>query len=211
MSRINIFAATALALSIGTLAQASIIGNGPSNQSGASDLNAFIEGDDFVVAGPSAQVTQIKFWALQFTPADFSGTMDWAFYSDASGFPGSSISSGNAAATGVATGFNVFGLDEFAYTLNINATLGTGTYWLALHNGPSNTIPNGSFYWSWSDGNSGNSASLDVLSGPPWTGNSAELAFELTVADAPEPMSMSLVGGGLLAAWLLRRKKALGA
>jgi hypothetical protein len=48
--------------------------------------------------------------------------------------------------------------------------------------------------------------SLDLSAGPPWVGNSAELAFELTTGNTPEPVSMSLVGGGILAAWLLRRK-----
>ena len=64
-------------------------------------------------------------------------------------------------------------------------------------------LPATSFYWAWSNGNAGSSANLDILSGPPWVGNSAELAFELIT---PEPVSMSLVGGGILAAWLLRRK-----
>ena len=207
MPKIAVVTVAAL-LSLSGLAQASIIGNGPPNQTGGSDLNAFIEGDDFVVGTPSAQITQIKFWALRATPADFTGTIDWAFYSDSAGFPGSSVALGNAAATGVATGNTTLGLDEFAYTLNVSATLGTGTYWLVLHNGPSNAIPDGSFYWAWTS-DSGNSASSFVLSSPAWAGNSAELAFELTDS-APEPMSMSLVGGGLLAAWLFRRKKATG-
>ena len=102
-----------------------------------------------------------------------------------------------------------FGLNEFSYSLNVNVVLAPGTYWLALHNGPSATLPPTSFYWAWSNGDAGNSASLDLSAGPPWAGNSAELAFQLTTVQSStvsEPVSISFVGGGILAAWLFRRK-----
>lgn len=161
-----------------------------------------------MIAGAAQQVTQITFWALASSPSDFAGTVDWAFYSDLGGFPGVSLASGNASATGTLTGNATLGLNEYSYTVGVSAILSPGTYWLVLHNGPSNVLPDTSFYWAWSNGNAGNSASLDILGGPPWAGNSAELAFELTAAavGVPEPVSMSLVGGGILAAWLLRRK-----
>ena len=196
---------SALALLISGIAQAGIIGNGPPNQSGGSDLNSFLEADNFSVVNPFANIVQIRFWALATSPTDFAGTVDWAFYSDLGGFPNASVLSGNAPATGTPTGNTTFGLNEFRYTLTVNAALSTGSYWLVLHNGPSNVQPATTFYWAWSNGNAGNSANLDLSSGPPWVGNSAELAFELTDT-IPEPASMSLVGGGMLAAWLLRRK-----
>jgi hypothetical protein len=202
----SIFAVSALGLLMCGAAHAGIIGNGPPNQSSGSDLNAFLEADDFVIATATAHITQIRFWALASSPADFAGSVDWAFYSNLAGFPNATVVSGNASATGTATGNTTFGLNEFSYTLGVNASLTTGTYWLVLHNGPSNTLPATSFYWAWSNGDAGNSASLDLSAGPPWVGNSAELAFELTTGNTPEPVSMSLVGGGILAAWLLRRK-----
>jgi hypothetical protein len=197
---------SALALLTSGIAQAGIIGNGPPNQSGGSDLNSFLEADDFAVVSPTAHFIQIRFWALAASPSDFAGTVDWAFYSDLAGFPNVSVLSGNAPATGTPTGNTTFGLNEYSYTLGLNATLTTGTYWLVLHNGPSNAQPATTYYWAWSNGNAGNSANLDLSSGPPWVGNSAELAFELTTDAVPEPASMSLVGGGMVAAWLLRRK-----
>ena len=203
MLKKSVFAISALAL-MSSVAQAGIIGNGPPNQTGGSDLNSFLEGDDFVVASVAQHVAQITFWALASSPSDFAGTVDWAFYSNNAGFPGVSLVSGNALATRTATGNTTFGLNEYSYTLAVNANLTTGHYWLVLHNGPSNAVPGTNFYWAWSNGNSGNSASLDIFGGPPWVGNDAELAFELT--DVPEPASMSLVGGGILAACLLRRK-----
>jgi hypothetical protein len=202
----SIFAVTALGLLMCGAAHAGIIGNGPPNQSGGSDLNAFLEADDFVIAAITAHISQIRFWALESSPADFAGSVDWAFYSDLAGFPNATVVSGNASATGTATGNTTFGLNEFSYTFGVNASLAPGTYWLVLHNGPSNTMPATNFYWAWSNGDAGNSASLDLSAGPPWAGNSAELAFELTAASVPEPASMSLVAGGTLAAWLLRRR-----
>jgi hypothetical protein len=205
VSKTSLFAVSALALMLSGVAQAGIIGNGPPNQSGGSDLNSFLEGDDFVVASPGAHITQIQFWALESDPSDFAGSVDWAFYSDLSGFPGASVVSGNAPATGTSTGNTTLGLNEFSYTFGINVGLAPGAYWLVLHNGPSNVLPATTFYWAWANGDAGNSANLDLLAGPPWVGNSAELAFQLTDA-TPEPVSMSLVGSGCLAALLLRRK-----
>jgi hypothetical protein len=112
---------------------------------------------------------------------------------------------------GIATGNTAFGLNEFSYTFGVNFTLAPGTYWLVLHNGPVNTIPATQFYWAWQSGISGNSKSQDLaVAGSPWVANEAELAFQLT-GFTPEPASALLVGGGLLAAWLARRKlKARG-
>jgi len=212
----TILAVSLLAFGLAGSALAATIGNGPPNQTGGSDLNAFLEADDFTLAS-GFTFTQIKYWSLQNTLSDYSGTTYWGFYSDASGVPGTALYSGNAVATGVATGNTTQGLNEFAYTFSVNAVLGPGTYWLVLHNGPSNSIPNTMYYWAWSS-DTGNSQSMDVTQGnapiigpnpPIWSGNFTELAFELTATPGvPEPASMSLVGGGLLAAWFVRRKIA---
>jgi hypothetical protein len=199
----TVVAVSAMALMFIGAAQAGIIGNGPPNQSGGSDLNSFLEADNFVIANPGAFITQIRFWALESDPSDFAGSVDWAFYSDLGGAPNVPLVSGNAVATGTATGNTTFGLNEYSYAFGINTFLTPGAYWLALHNGPSNTLPATNFYWAWSNGDAGNSVSYDLAGGGPWVGNSAELAFEL---GTPEPVSMSLVGGGLLAAFLFGRK-----
>ena len=193
-----------LVLLTGVMAHASVIVSQPPDQSGGSDMNAFLEADTFTIAPASVEWRQLTFWALQSSPADYTGSIDWAFYSDLSGAPNTSLFSGNASPVGTVTGNTALGLNEYVYTLPIDVTLGTGTYWLVLHNGPSGTVPATSFYWEWSNGSAGNSVSWDIAGGGPWAGNSAALAFQLS--DAPEPVSTSLVGGGLLAAWLLRRR-----
>lgn len=205
-----------LALGLIGSAHAAVIGNGPPNQTGGSDLNAFLEADNFSL-GASFTITQIKYWSLQNTLADYAGTTDWGFYTDASGVPGTALFSGNTIATGVATGNTTQGLNEFAYKFAVNVVLGPGNFWLVLHNGPSNNIPNTLYYWAWSS-DTGNSQSTDVvqmvntprigLNPPIWSGNFTELAFELTATQngVPEPASLALVGSGLLAVWFVRRK-----
>jgi hypothetical protein len=211
----TILAVSLLAFGLAGSAGAAIIGNGPPNQTGGSDLNAFLEADNFTLGG-SFTITQIKYWSLQNTLSDYAGTTDWGFYTDASGVPGTALFSGNTVAAGVATGNTTQGLNEFAYTFPVNVVLGPGNFWLVLHNGPSNNIPGTTYYWAWSS-DTGNSQSMDVvtmsnapvigLNPPIWSGNFTELAFELTTV--PEPASMALVGGGLFAAWFVRRKIAL--
>jgi PEP-CTERM motif len=202
-----------LAVGLAGSVQAGTIGNGPPNQTGGSDLNAFLEADDFTLASTST-INQIKYWSLQNTLSDYAGSTDWGFYTNNSGVPGTALFSGNAVAIGMATGNTTQGLNEFVYTFAVNVILGPGNYWLVLHNGSSNNIPNTTYYWAWSS-DTGNSQSMDItqvnssrvgLNPPitPWVGNFSELAFQLNVV--PEPASLSLVGGGLLAAWFLRRK-----
>ena len=207
MSKISLYAVSAVALFMSGLAQASVVASFPPNQTCGSDLNSFLEADNFMIAAPT-EITQVKFWALIDTPADFTGSVDWAFYSDLLGMPNASVASGNALASGVATGQTTFGLNEFAYTFAVDVNLTPGAYWLVLHNGPSAAIPSTTFYWAWA-GDSGDSVSQDLSVASSWAGNSSELAFALTAADtaAPEPVSTVLVGCGIAAGCLLRRKQ----
>jgi hypothetical protein len=192
-----------LVLGLAMSAQASTIGNGPPNQSGGSDLNSFLEADDFN-SGANTGITHVQFWALASGLADFTGTIDWGFYTDAAGIPGAAVASGNSAATMVATGApQTFGLDEYAVNFDVDATVSMNTvYWLVLHNGPSNTDPGTNFYWAWSSGASGNSQN-QYLGDTNWISNDAELAFQVTAV--PEPASLSLIAGGLFTGWLKRR------
>src|ERR1017187_9569981 len=97
----SLFTISVLALLVSGVAQAGTIGNGPPNQSGGSDLNAFLEADNFAVAS-TTRLNLVTFWALESSPADYVGSIAWAFYSDLAGVPNTAVSSGSATPTGIA-------------------------------------------------------------------------------------------------------------
>lgn len=195
-------------LTVAGVSQAGIVYSAPPNQSGGSDLNGFLEADDFTLGAP-VTLTQIKFWSFQGSAGDYAGSIAWSINTNAAGVPGASVFAGSATPVGVATGNSAFGFNEFSYSFPIVAALAPGTYWVVLHNGPTNAIPGGDFVWGWSNGNSGNSQSQDLaVPGSPWIGNFAELALQLNDASVvPEPTSMLLLGAGLLALGFVRGRK----
>jgi len=205
-----LFLSALFVLGLTLSAQASNIGNGPPDQGGASDLNTYVEADHFTTASETL-ITQVEFWVLATAPSDYAGSIYWAIDADGAGAPGTVLFSGLASATGTATGSTPFGLNEYTYAFNTSVVLSAFTnYWLVLHNGPADSDPSltgSTFYWETSSAYSGNSQS-SLLGPPTWSSNDNELAFQLTAAKAPEPASLCLVGAGLLAAGLKRRKIA---
>ena len=149
-----------LALALAGMAHAGTVGNGAPNQSGGSDLNGYLEADNFSLSD-AIYLTAVQYWTLQNDSTDYSGDTVWEIYQDASGLPGSLTASGDTAATGTATGKTTYGLAEYSCSFTINVPLAAGNYWLGLHNGSNSGIPSTSFYWAWSAG-TGNSQSQDL-------------------------------------------------
>ncbi len=195
-----------LALALTMSLQASIIGNGPPNQSGGSDMNVVLNADSFVLSGAST-ISQIAFWTLQVDPTDYGGSTYWGIYTDSAGSPNTVVASGNPVLVGAVTGNTTFGLAEYSYSFSVNVALGPGTYWLGLHNGLLSAQPSTSYYWAWK-ADTGGSKYQDLPVGGPWVPNSSALAFELTstLVGVPEPASLCLTGAGILAALAVRRK-----
>lgn len=196
------------ALLLSTATQATTIGNGPPNQTGGSDLNAFLAADDFTIGAPF-DITSIRFWVLR-DNTSYTGTIVWSINAEVSGVPGTALFSGSASPTAVNTG-NVLGaLTESYFDIPVTiSNLGAGTYWLVLHNGPNNAAPAGEFYWAWQNESAGNSQGYDVITPGPWSSNFAELAFQVTGNTVvPEPGTIGLTGLGAIAAlWFARRKR----
>jgi len=210
----RIFAAAIFAGLASAAGATIVVDNGLPNQSGGSDLNSFLGADDFTL-GASTLLNLVRFWSVQGDATDYAGSIEWSIRQDSSGAPGAVSASGSATPTGVATGNTTFGLPEFRYEFGIGVTLAAGNYWLVLHNGPNNAQPSTTFYWAWSsDASNSNSNSQNFdLANPAqgWTGNFAELAFQLearSVNPAPEPASIVLVGVGMAAMIARRRYQA---
>jgi hypothetical protein len=204
-----LFLSVLFVLGLTLSAQASTLGNGGPDGNGAADLNSFLEADNFTTTAGSYAITGIQFWAVQASASDYTGTISWSINSDNGGAPGAVVYSGDAAATGTATGNTPFGLNEYLYSFDLDAILAPGgTYWLELHNGPDNADPSlsgSTFYWETSNGNVGDSQSSLLTSPPAWSSNEDELAFQANAV--PEPTTLSLIGAGLLAgAWKRRNR-----
>lgn len=206
-------------LMIGTLtllgshpANAGTVYSAPPDQSGATDMNNSLVADSFTLGVP-AQIAQIQFWALQDNASSYTGSIAWSINSDASGVPGSILVSGTSTPTAVPTGLTFAGSAEFVYLFSVPVTpLSASTiYWLVLHNGPTNAIPSTNMAWENSNGNSGNSQTMDLaLASQPWLANFSSLAFNiLDVSAVPEPGTMLLLSAGLAGGILLRRRRTI--
>ena len=189
--------------------QAGIIYQALPNQSGATDMNAAIVADSFILANPIT-VQNIRFWSLQGGLSDYTGSIEWSINSDSSGLPGTSLGSGLATPTGIVTGLSGFGLNEFSYSWAVSVALNAGTYWVELHNGPSSAVPATSFFWGWNNANAGNGQTQDIApQTQPWIAQSASLALQLdgAVSAVPEPGTVMLGAVGLLGTMLIRARR----
>lgn len=196
----------------GSLKAAVIISNGPPTTLGGVDLNSNLGADNFTL-GADASFNLLRYWTLQDGDSAYVGTTEWSVSADDAGAPGSIIASGLAAATVTPTGASFLGLAEYQHSFALSLNLTPGTYWLVLHNGPSNSQPEPSFLWGWSnDGTSGDAQAFELSAPGPWGSVSAELAFALEgdylVNEIPEPGSVALLGTGLLAFGVYRRRRS---
>lgn len=183
---------------------------------GGSVMSDTKQAQDFLLTGIT-NLTGVRFWNLQGTAADYAGNIFYQIFSDASGLPGvTAIASGLVTPTRIAAG-TVLGFSQFQndFTIAVNG-LTAGTYWLALHNGPTTTTAFSDFYWSWADLNAvntptnpGSEFALNPL-GTSWTSNDQEGAFLLsgsTVGSStPEPATFVFVGASLMALGIYRRR-----
>jgi hypothetical protein len=201
-----------------------IYNNGSPNQADAEDISEFTAADDFILSS-NAIITGATFWASAdvdpFT-SQFSGTVGWGIFGDNAGEPGALLASGyDSAPKLMDTGIQIFGTEEYKVDLALPmVTLGSGHYWLGLHEGAFGTPDDGStIYW---DTTGSQTESLPMItsdlagSGGWFQGlpeNNLDLAFQLegnpdVSSSVPEPnllLPVLMVSGGCL---LLRRHLA---
>ena len=132
LALIRTAALTALLSTSAFVQAASVVTNAPDRVYGTNMSYALVA-DDFTLVNPY-DITGVRFWTLQETATDYSGSVYWAIYSNGTG-PGSVLFDGTAVLTANATGqLGAFGYDEYIFDIPVTFQLAAGTYWLALQN-----------------------------------------------------------------------------
>lgn len=176
--------------------------------------------------GSAQTVNQIIFWGGYYpgnTPLavdDFTVNI----YHDNAGVPGTSVysQSGVVPTDRTDTGVDLFGVDEYLFTLNLPnpPTLAAGTYWVEIFNNTSSIADD--FFWE-----TGTLDAVNGIQGSVWDSqtpgvnwildSSTDLAFQVNYAEAAPPAAIptlsewgmvifTLLAAGI-AIRLIRRRK----
>lgn len=211
--RINRFTILPVTFLLAISAQAALIyDNGAPNSSSGNEFTQWIQAEDFTLASP-ANIEAIRFWAFPSGGTGYAGSITWRVYNDVAGAPGAVLYSGSAAVTPVNEGPNAFGgYTQWRFDINTGTlALGAGTYWLGLHNGPLSTTARANFYWQTTGANATSAGleDIDPFDSGGWYNNGNHHAFQLydaALGEIPEPSTLALMGAGLAALSLFRRR-----
>jgi hypothetical protein len=164
------------------------------------NMTDFENDDDFTFSA-SHTIAAVRFWATD-PSLPQTGAIFYKFYDNgASGAPGNLLGSGSATATITPTG----NPSEYVFAINLASpvTLGVGTFYLALHEGPFQTSDGTQIFWE-SSGPGLHFQLANALTPPPTEPQTSnELAFQLfdtPFTSVPEPGSAALLAGAMLAA-----------
>jgi hypothetical protein len=193
-------------------AAAQVYNNGAPNGASGNEMTEWIQSEDFTLPA-TTDITGVRFWAFDFDPASYQGSITWTIYDNAGTNPGAILQRDNVVPTRVYD-HNVASWKSYQYDFETGGvTLGPGTYWLGLHNGPLSATSRDNTYWETTDPNGTTRGNEDItpFDDASWYNNGQEHAFELfgaAAAHAPEPGSLALLAsGGLPLFGLLRRRK----
>ncbi len=209
----------ALALAAAPLSfAATVYNNGAPTLGYGTNMSGNVVAEDFSLAA-STTISNIRFWSIQSSAADYLGSVYWAVYNEVGGAPGTALFGNTAVATTAsATGRSTgFGYAEYVFDVDVaDFTLGAGNYWLGLANNPLGPANPTEMLWSTTASAIGSESKyFDSTFG--WTDAGTNLAFALDgtgvvvpppppPTGVPEPATLALVGLALLAARVARRK-----
>jgi hypothetical protein len=199
------------------------------------DVSSGLVADDFTLASQSI-LSGFRVWiaesGLDGVADNFSGTLGWAIYDDASGSPGTLLYSGADYSPVVQTTGNESAFGSEIFTVDVTLTgvgvLSSGAYWLSIRDGAWGAPEDGTVVgWSshfvgagdqqlsminksWDTGTTTPAwtpayYSEESQSGTGYWGTDA--FFELQGEAIPEPSAFLLAGLGLAAAATSRRRK----
>lgn len=166
--------------------------------------------DSFQLSTP-ATLTSADFGAWNFG-SDTINMVDWAILNGSPGTGGAVLASGTAALSDTLLFTNAWSYNIFSDSFSLpNLTLAAGTYWLELNNA---VVTNGDGgYW---DMNGGPSQAWESQAGNVtpcasyyYPSGWCSGTFDIQGRAVPEPASLALIGSGVLASGLLRRRRKL--
>jgi hypothetical protein len=219
-ARITALSIVALLVSVAPAPAQTVVNGGvPNGQPGFDIFNDFRTADDFTVTG-SLGFDLIRFWGILPTGFAYTPTIFWQILADGGGGTpgGTAVASGSALAQAMLRApIGVPGFDSWQFDLAVGPqSLGTGIYWLALHDGLAGDVTDSGLIWEMTNGGSGSDFAVEFTPADQWTGGwGGNLAYELQatppVTSTPEPATMMLVGSGLaaLGGAASRRRRAL--
>jgi hypothetical protein len=186
-----------------------VYNNGAPNAQNGNEMTEWIQAEDFTL--PTAtDITGVRFWGVDVNEASYQGSIVWTLYDNAGANPGAILQRDSVVPTRIFDHNTFFG-KSYQYDFGTGGvTLGPGTYWLGLHNGPLSTTSRDETYWETtnSNGTSTGHENITPFDDASWFDNRQEHAFELFAPHAPEPGSLALLASGSLPLFgMLRRRK----
>jgi hypothetical protein len=180
--------------------------NGAPNHQSGNNMGFAYQSEDFTL-GAGTSINAVSFWSLEEAGA-YRGSISWAIVGDSGGMPtGSILASGMQSSVTRTSLGSYLGLTEYSNVFNLSSplALGSGTYWLVLHNGSFDDLgdPN-EFLWETTAANSTTRGMESFDGGVTWTSNFNEHAFQ--VSAVPEPASVLMLAAGMLLVSALRRR-----
>jgi hypothetical protein len=174
--------------------------NGAPDHLSGNNMGFARQAEDFTLSAGTI-LTDVHFWSLEASGA-YRGSISWAILTNVCCQPGATLASGTQGAVTRTNTGSYLGLTEYLNEFNFNTpvTVGTGTYWLVLHNGSfsDNGDPN-EFLWETAAGNASRPGRESFDNLPVWTSNFNQHAFQITAVPEPSLVLMLLAGMALVA------------